>query len=119
VQQTDYSMTSSARVSTVGGIVSPIAFAVLRLMTNSNVVGCSIGRSAGFAPFLTADGFDACQRNVPQACNRFDGSAHGHGRPTSASEQHFVGERLLDVLPDHPRHRSGAHQLVVGGNVMS
>jgi hypothetical protein len=36
-----------------------------------------------------------------------------------ASEQHFVGERLLDVLPDHPRHRPGAHQLVVGGNVMS
>jgi hypothetical protein len=24
---------------------------------------------------LTADGFDACQRNVPQACNRFGGLA--------------------------------------------
>jgi hypothetical protein len=39
--------------------------------------------------------------------------------PSGSSEQHFVGERLLDVLPDHPRHRPGAHQFVVGGNVMS
>ena len=31
-------------------MVSPSALAVLRLMTNSNVVGCSTGRSAGFAP---------------------------------------------------------------------
>ena len=29
------------------------------------------------------------------------------------SEQHFVGERLLDVLLDHPRHRPGTHKLVV------
>jgi hypothetical protein len=27
--------------------------------------------------------------------------------PHCASEQHFVGERLLDVLLDHPRHRPG------------
>ena len=29
------------------------------------------------------------------------------------AEQHLVGEPLLDVLLDHPRHRAGAHQLVV------
>jgi hypothetical protein len=54
--QPPYSITSSARSSSVGGIVRPIAFAVLRLITSSNVVGCSIGRSLGFAPamiFLT------------------------------------------------------------------
>ncbi len=45
-----YSMTLSARRSSVCGIVSPNAFAVLRLMTNSNLVGCWIGRSAGLAP---------------------------------------------------------------------
>ena len=28
----------------------PSALAVLRLMTSSNLVGCSTGRSAGFAP---------------------------------------------------------------------
>jgi hypothetical protein len=44
-------ITSSAWKSTVGGIVRPRALAVLRLMTNSNLVGCSTGRSAGLAPF--------------------------------------------------------------------
>src|SRR6516162_9829095 len=43
-------MTSSARARIDGGIVRPSAFAVLRLTTSSNVVGCSTGRSAGFAP---------------------------------------------------------------------
>src|SRR6266700_4835957 len=45
-----YSITSSARVRRLGGISRPSAFAVLRLMTNSNLVGNSTGRSAGFAP---------------------------------------------------------------------
>ena len=45
-----YSITSSARSRSEGGIVSPSALAVLRLTTNSNLVGCSIGRSAGLAP---------------------------------------------------------------------
>src|SRR5438445_3773427 len=40
----------SARPSTDGGIVRPSALAVFKLMTNSNRVGCSTGRSAGFAP---------------------------------------------------------------------
>ena len=31
-------------------MVRPSALAVLRLMTNSNVVGCKTGRSAGLAP---------------------------------------------------------------------
>ena len=42
-----YWTTSSARSSTDGGIASPSAFAVFRLMTNSNFVGCSTGKSAG------------------------------------------------------------------------
>src|SRR5262249_32806138 len=44
-------ITSSARASTEGGIVRPRVLAVLRLMTSSNLVGCSTGRSAGLAPF--------------------------------------------------------------------
>jgi hypothetical protein len=44
-------ITLSARTSTFGGIVRPICFAVLRLITSSNFVGCSTGRSAGLAPF--------------------------------------------------------------------
>src|SRR5262249_13645377 len=46
-----YWITWSGRCKTDGGIVSPMAFAVLRLTTSSNSVGCSTGRSAGFAPF--------------------------------------------------------------------
>src|SRR5262245_24408615 len=45
-----YWMTSSARASSDGGMVRPSALAVLRLMTSSNLVGCSTGRSAGLAP---------------------------------------------------------------------
>ena len=40
-----------ARASTSGGIVRPICLAVFRLITSSNFVGCSTGRSAGLAPF--------------------------------------------------------------------
>src|SRR2546422_2073664 len=36
-------ITLSARASTFCGIVTPICFAVLRLITNSNLVGCSTG----------------------------------------------------------------------------
>src|SRR5205823_4448248 len=43
-------ITSSARSSSDCGIVKPSALAVLRLMTNSNLVGCSMGRSPGFVP---------------------------------------------------------------------
>src|SRR5262245_24498198 len=46
----DHSITSSARASSVGGSSSPSVFAVLTLMTSSNVLGCSTGISAGFAP---------------------------------------------------------------------
>src|SRR5262245_58330738 len=41
---------SSARASTAGGMVRPRAFAVLRLMTSSNLVGFATGRSAGLVP---------------------------------------------------------------------
>jgi hypothetical protein len=45
-----YLMSSSARASTEGGIVRPRTFAVFRLTINSNLVGCSTGRSPGLAP---------------------------------------------------------------------
>src|SRR4029077_3589191 len=48
-----HSITSSARARIDGGTVRPSVFAVLRLTTSSNVVGCWTGRSAGLAP-LTA-----------------------------------------------------------------
>ena|SRR6516162_347927 len=45
-----YSITSSARARSVGGISSPSDFATLRLMINSSLFGNSTGRSAGLAP---------------------------------------------------------------------
>ncbi len=46
-----YSITSSALAKSVVETVKPSAIAVLILMTSLNFVGCSTGRSAGFAPF--------------------------------------------------------------------
>src|SRR5262249_44751101 len=45
-----YSITSSARARIDGGTVRPSALAVFKLITSSNRVGCSTGRSAGLAP---------------------------------------------------------------------
>ncbi len=46
----DYSITSSARASSVAGTSRLSAFAVLRLITSSYLVGWSTGKSAGLAP---------------------------------------------------------------------
>jgi tripartite-type tricarboxylate transporter receptor subunit TctC len=43
-------ITSSASASSLSGTFRPRAFAVLRLMTSSNLVGRMTGRSAGLAP---------------------------------------------------------------------
>src|SRR5262249_2639399 len=47
---TFHSITSSARNRNDSGIVRPSALAVVRLITRSNLVGCSTGMSAGLAP---------------------------------------------------------------------
>src|SRR5262249_34524234 len=49
-QPGDHSITSSARSRKDSGIFSPMARAVLRLTTSSNLVGCWTGKSAGFSP---------------------------------------------------------------------
>jgi hypothetical protein len=45
-----YSITSSARVSRIGGTLMPSALAVLRLIARSYLVGIWTGRAAGFSP---------------------------------------------------------------------
>src|SRR6266404_8660934 len=45
-----YSITSSARASSVGEILNPIVRAVFRLTLSWNLVGNSTGRSRGFLP---------------------------------------------------------------------
>src|SRR5690242_8513727 len=46
-----YRITSSARSRMDSGMVMSSALAVFRLTTKSNLVGCSIGKSPGLAPF--------------------------------------------------------------------
>jgi hypothetical protein len=49
-QKSRYSITSSVRACNVAGTSMSSAWAVLRLSTISNAVGCSTGRSAGLEP---------------------------------------------------------------------
>ena len=48
----------------------PSVLAVLRLMTSSNFVGCSTGRSAGWAPFRILSTYVAARRKLsrPRPC---------------------------------------------------
>ena len=48
-----HSITLSARAKRLAGMERPIAFAVFKLIANSNLVGSSTGRSAGATPFRT------------------------------------------------------------------
>src|SRR5262245_3303666 len=58
-----HSITSSARVSNIGGTVRPIAFAAIRLIASSNLVGCSTGKSPGFAPRRILSTYATARRN--------------------------------------------------------
>src|SRR5262249_44630311 len=59
-----HSITSSARASSVAGTSRPSALAVLRLISISNLVGCSTGRSAGFAPLKILSTYSAARRSM-------------------------------------------------------
>ena len=89
-----YSITSSARASIVGGMVRPSAFAVLRLITSSNFVGCSTGMSLGLPPCKILITKDALRRNVsgPEA-------PYDINPPTSAKARGTVaaGKRCLSA----------------------
>src|SRR5262245_14920694 len=58
-----HSITSSASASSLSGTVRPSALAVVRLTTRSNLVGCSTGMSAGFAPRKILLTISAARRN--------------------------------------------------------
>ena len=58
-----YSITSSARASSDGGIDRPRALAVLRLITKLYLVGACTGRSAGFSPLRMRSTYEAACRD--------------------------------------------------------
>jgi hypothetical protein len=59
-----HSITSSARASSLSGTSRPSALAVLRLMTNSNFVGRSTGRSPAFSPLRILSTSRAASRAI-------------------------------------------------------
>src|SRR5262249_4269942 len=73
-----YSITSSARASSVGGTSRPSMRAVWWLMTSSNFDDCTTGRSAGLAPFRTRPKAEAKGRAMVAAAWLNRGT---HGSP--------------------------------------
>src|SRR5262249_15454923 len=63
VAPSHHSINSSARSKNASGIFSPSDLAVVRLMTRSNLVGCSTGMSPGFAPRRILSTKSAARRN--------------------------------------------------------
>src|SRR5262249_9377588 len=49
-----HSITSSAATCSVSGTLRPSVFAIFRLITSSNLVGCRTGNSAGLSPLRIA-----------------------------------------------------------------
>jgi hypothetical protein len=81
-------MTLSARAKTFCGIVRPICFAVFRLMTSSNFVGCSTGSSGrlhAFENFVQVESGAAKSRKIVGSRSR----AVGMSRSKSGSPMIF------------------------------
>src|SRR5262249_13440844 len=89
-----YSITLSARSRKDSGIVRPRTLAVLRLMTSSNFVGCSTGKSAGLPPSRILATKSAVRRNISGASGPYDISA-----PASVNDRAIVaaGRRCLSA----------------------
>src|SRR5476649_2414305 len=100
-----YSITSSARERNVGGTVRPSALAVLRLITSSNFVGCSIGMSFGCLPCKIL-----CTNLAP--CRKEAGtSAPNDIRPPISANARAVetaGKRCLSAHIGHRFDRQAA-----------
>jgi hypothetical protein len=74
-------ITLSALASMSGGIVTPICFAVLRLTTSSNLVGCSMGQLSGLCAFQE---FVDLAGSAPVTVHEFRPVVHEPATPTAA-----------------------------------
>jgi hypothetical protein len=90
-----YSMTSSARVSRDAGMSRPSDFAVLRLMESRNFDGCSIGRSAGFAPLRNR----VSQEELQTMVKRYERERDARDAVTQA-EMHAHVQHTLEGFAD-------------------
>src|SRR5262249_61237499 len=59
-----HSITSSARARSIGATVRPSTLAAVKLITSSNLVGNSIGRSPALAPFKILPTKSAVRRQL-------------------------------------------------------
>src|SRR5262249_18757171 len=84
-----HSITSSARASNASGTVKPSALAVFILMISSKWVGCSTGRSAGWAPLRILSTYTADLRNRSGYLREYaispPSSANQRGRETAGT----------------------------------
>src|SRR4029078_13168776 len=69
-----HSISSSSRERSEYGIVRPKALAVVRLTINSNLEGCSTGRSAGFAPLNILSMWWAARAAIAMASGPYEKS---------------------------------------------
>src|SRR5262249_11360604 len=67
-----HSITSSAVCRNGSGMVRPSAFAVLRLMTSSYLVGCWTGRSLGLTPLRIRSTYPAACRNMSASSGPYE-----------------------------------------------
>src|SRR6266851_5224425 len=77
-----HSITSSASASSVAGTVMPSALAVFILMTSWKRVGCSTGKSAGWAPLRILSTYTAALRKRSAYIAEYDISP-----PSSANQR--------------------------------
>src|SRR5262245_25297016 len=85
-----HSITSSAVASSLSGICNPSALAATRLITRSNLVGCSTGMSAGCAPRSTLSTNSAARRNRSGKFGPYDIKPPGS---MYSREPYIVGSR--------------------------
>src|SRR5262249_19000096 len=80
--------------------VKPIAFAVLRLITSSNFVGCSTGRAADFVPCRILCTRAALRRNRcgTSAAEDIRPPARGYDRSTAADGRRYLIAKSAMVL---------------------
>src|SRR5262247_4061876 len=93
-----HSITSSARARSVAGTVMPSALAVFILMTSWKRVGCSTGKSAGWAPLRILSTYTAALRKRSAYIAEYDVSFVGeparHGNRRHAVLQRQLGGAL-------------------------
>src|SRR4029453_10972774 len=105
-----HSITSSARGGRMGGRSRPRALAVLRVVTSSNLVGVSIGRSSGFSPAIIFSTYPAIR-----LASNFRLGPYEKRHPASTNSRHaaITGSRYQVLrIPDDCYASCGACYLV-------